>query len=283
MPVLASPVRTDGATPLAGFPVPPARMPLRDRTRPLKAWRYVGLYGEDLMLCAGRVRVGGVPQAFWAVWDRAAGVLHERTTWSPRAVSLHADGTVRVRSRHVAIDLRLEPAGDVVDVFSPQGHSWIWTRKTPVLAVGTVRAGGRTRAVRGLALIDDSAGYHARATDWEWSAGVGCLADGRAVAWNLVSGVHDAAHGGSERTVWMDGRATEIGPVRFAPALDGVSFAEGGALAFTAEAVRERHDAVGPLLRSDYVQPFGTFTGSLPGAGALETGFGVMERHSARW
>lgn len=280
MPLPTLPVRSDGSAPPAGLALPPGRMPLLRDGRPLKAWRYVGLYAEELMLCAGRVRIGGLPQAFWAVWDPQAGVLHERTTWSPRQVAL-PDGVVRVRARGVAVDLRLEPAGEVVDVVSPHGGSYIWTRKTPVRATGTVRAGGRTRAVGGLALIDDSAGYHARATDWEWSAGVGTLADGRGVAWNLVTGVHDAAQA-SERTVWVDGRAHEVGPVAFEPALDGVRFAEGGALAFTAEAVRERHDAVGPL-RSDYVQPFGRFTGTLPGAGPLVSGFGVMERHAARW
>ncbi|MCW3012997.1 MAG: hypothetical protein JWO02_89 [Solirubrobacterales bacterium] len=281
MPVLVAANRSDGspARP-AGCPVPPERMPLVRDGRPLKAWRYVGLYGEDLMLCAGRVRIGGVPQAFWAVWDREVGVLHERTTWSPRQVAL-PDGQVRVRGHRVRVDLRLDPFGDPVDVMSPHGASWIWTRKTLAGATGTVTLGGRVRQVRGTALIDDSAGYHARATDWEWSAGVGTLADGRAVAWNLVAGVHDTP-AASERSVWVQGRAHEVGPVTFAPALDGVVFAETGALQFTAEAVRERHDHAGPL-RSDYIQPFGAFRGTLPGAGALATGFGVMERHSARW
>jgi hypothetical protein len=258
-------------------------MPLLQGGRPLKAWRYAGLYGEDLMLCAGRVRIGGVPQAFWAVWDREAGVLHERTTFLPRRVALGAGDrfTVRVRARTIAIDLRLTPFGDAVDVVTPDGGSWIWTRKTLVAASGSVRAGGRTRTVDGVALVDDSAGYHARATDWEWSAGVGTLADGRPAAWNLVTGVHDGS-AASERTVWVDGRAHEVGPVGFGAGLDAVTFAEGGALAFTAESVRERHDHVGPL-RSDYVQPFGTFTGALPGAGTLAAGFGVMERHRARW
>jgi len=36
-------------------------------------------------------------------------------------------------------------------------------------------------------------------------------------------------------------------------------------------------------LRSDYVQPFGRFSGTVGRAGALASGFGVMERHSARW
>ncbi|WP_354701134.1 hypothetical protein DSM112329_01441 [Paraconexibacter sp. AEG42_29] len=279
MPAPTLAVRTDGRS-----APPPARLPPAQDRRPLKAWRYVGLYSAPLMLCAGRVRIGGLPQAFWAVWDREAGVLHERTTFAPRRVAL-PDGVVRVRGRGVAIDLRLVPTGDPVDVVSPHGRSWIWTRKTLVRATGTVRAGGRTHAVDATALIDDSAGYHARATDWEWSAGLGALQDGRAVAWNLVTGVHDGAGtagAASERTVWVDGRPHEVGPVSFAPALDGVAFGEGGGLAFTAEAVRERHDDLG-LIRSDYVQPFGTFTGTLPGAGPLAAGFGVMERHSARW
>ncbi len=275
-----TPARTDRTPRPAGLALPPDRMPLVRDGRPLKAWRYVGVYGPELMLCAGRVRIAGVPQAFWAVWDRTAGVLHERTTWSPRQVAL-PDGAVRVHGRGVRVALTLTPSGDPVDVLSRHGASWIWTRKTLARATGTVAVGRRVVTVAATAIVDDSAGYHARATDWEWSAGIGTLQDGRPVAWNLVDGVHDAPTG-SERSVWVDGRAHEVGPVTFAPALDGVAFAEGGALAFVAEAVRERHDHVGPL-RSDYVQPFGTFAGVLPGAGELATGFGVMERHGARW
>ena len=63
-----------------GLPVPPARMALvRDR-RPLKRWRYLGLYGEDLMLCAAIVRVAGLPQAFWATWDRHATCARRRSS-----------------------------------------------------------------------------------------------------------------------------------------------------------------------------------------------------------
>ena len=288
MPIKAPAVRADGTFPVAGRPFPPDRMPLLRAGRPRKSWRYVGLYAEDVMLCVGRVDVGGVPQAFWAVWDRGAGVLHERTAFGTRGVLVGGPGDrldrVRVRARGVEIDLRLEPGGDAVDVRSPHGRAWIWTRKTPVRASGTVRAGGRARHVRGLALVDDSAGHHARRTDWEWSAGTGTLADGRTALWNVVTGIHDGA-AASERTVWIDGRAHAVGPVGFAPALDGVAFAESGALAFTAESVRARKDGLGPV-RSDYIQPFGSFTGTVPGpAGPLEltSAFGVMERHHARW
>ena len=38
-------------------PLPPVRMPSRRGTRPLKRWRYVGVYGPELMLCVGSARV----------------------------------------------------------------------------------------------------------------------------------------------------------------------------------------------------------------------------------
>jgi hypothetical protein len=104
------PWRGDGSARPPGIPLPPARMaPVRAR-RPLKRWRYAGVYGPEVMLCAGRVSVGGAPQRFWAVWDRGAGVLRERTRLRPGAVAL-PDGGVRVRDRGVAIDLALEPTG----------------------------------------------------------------------------------------------------------------------------------------------------------------------------
>src|SRR3954453_858411 len=78
--------------------------------RILKRWRYVGVWGPDLMLCAGIVRVGGVPQCFWAVWDRERGVLREPTRMRLGTVAL-PDGAVRVRDAGVAIDLALAPAG----------------------------------------------------------------------------------------------------------------------------------------------------------------------------
>src|SRR5215210_1075657 len=269
------PWRGDGSARPAGIPLPPARMaPLRAR-RPLKRWRYVGVYGPEVMLCAGRVSVGGAPQRFWAVWDRRAGVLDERTRLRPGAVAL-PDGAVRVRDRGVEIELAVEPAGEPVEIVSAHGRAYIWTRKQPARARGTVRIAGRVLHVDAPALIDDSAGYHARRTAWDWSAGAGRAADGRAVVWNLVSGVHDGPRA-SERTVWLDGDAHEAGPVLFSVALDAV-----GALRFAAEAERTHHDRL-LVVESEYRQPFGTFSGMLPGGVRLAQGYGVMERHRARW
>ena len=38
--------------------------------RPLKRWRYVGVFGEELMACAALVQVGPARQAFWALYER---------------------------------------------------------------------------------------------------------------------------------------------------------------------------------------------------------------------
>jgi hypothetical protein len=112
---------------------------------------------------------------------------------------------------------------------------------------------------------------------------VGTAVDGRAVAWNLVTGVHDAPRQ-SERTVWVDGAAREVAPVTFTGDLDGVRFAadDGGELHFTAEAERARRDDF-KVFASDYRQPFGTFSGTLPGGVELAQGYGVMEWHDVRW
>lgn len=253
--------------------------------RPLKRWRYVGVYGPGLLCCFGDVRIGGAPQAFWAVWDREARILHQRTRVRPGMVRF-GDGSVRVRDRGVAIDLAFdERTVEPIEVTSPHGRSEIWTRKRAgVRFAGTVALGDgvAARALEALGVIDDSAGYHARATAWSWSAGVGTDAEGAAVAWNLVDGVHDAVTG-SERALWRGGRPAEVGPAVFDPSLERVAAADGSwALRCAIEATREREDRMGPI-RSAYRQPFGTFSGTLPGGVALAEGFGVMERHDARW
>jgi hypothetical protein len=105
---------------------------------------------------------------------------------------------------------------------------------------------------------------------------VGVDVGGRAVGWNLVEGINDPPRG-SERTVWVDGAATEIDPVEFAPDLSRI-----GDLRFEAETTRQRRDDL-LVLRSDYRQPFGTFRGTLPGGVELAEGLGVMESHNVRW
>ena len=265
---------------LAGLALPPGPMPARRGGRPLKAWRYVGVYGPELMLCLAAVRIGPARQAFWAVWDRRAERLHERTVTGRGAVRL-APGSAQVHDRGIEIDLVLEE-GAGIEAVCRSGAHYAWTRKQGgVAARGAVRIDGTRHALEGHAVIDDTAAYYERHTQWRWSAGVGRAVDDRALAWNLVAGVNDPPER-SERTIWVDGAAVEAGPCAFADDLSGLSSADGGSLRFRAEAVREHRQNL-LLVRSSYRQPFGTFEGRLPGGIELAEGYGVMEAHDVRW
>jgi len=256
-------------------------MPLIHDRRPLKRWTYVGIYGDQLMLCAATVRVGGIPQSFWAVLDRSSGELVDQTAFSSRIVAVD-DGRLSVESRKATIDVSLKANGEPVEVVSRHGASYIWTRKLPVTARGTVTVGGRSQSIEASGLIDATAGYHARETAWSWAAGVGTSDDGSALAWNIVSGVHDAPVS-SERTVWVDGAASELPQADFAADLSAVSFpGHAESLSFSAEAERANSEDL-KIFASEYRQPFGIFSGTLPGGAKLASGFGVMESHSARW
>ena len=185
-------------------------------------------------------------------------------------------GHVRVTDRRVQIDLELSET-DGIESVCPSGRAYAWTRKQGgIRARGRAMLDGHPHEIDARAVIDDTAAYYERHTRWQWCAGVGVTADGRAAAWNLVSGVNDPQTG-SERTIWIDGEPSEAPPSRFAPGLGGVD-----ELRFTAEATRQRHENL-LLIRSRYVQPFGTFSGRLPGGLALAEGYGVMEAHDVLW
>lgn len=266
--------------------------------RLLKRWRYVGVFSEELMACAAIVHVGPAQQSFWALYRRDADELRERTRMLPRAraLSLHCGaapergdddrepepGRLRIRDAGVDLDLSLveEPG---FRAHCPHGRGEVWTRKQAGIAArGTLALdGGTPSQVRARAVIDDTAGYHARHTEWWWSAGVGADPDGRALAWNLVSGINDPPSG-SERAVWLDGEPHEVPPVRFREDLRKISADDGSELRFHAEAERS-HSSNLLIVKSDYHAPFGAFSGSLPGGIAVAHGLGVVEHHRAAW
>src|SRR3954454_973956 len=104
------PRRGDGVASL-DLPLPPGRMPLLRRGRQLKRWRYVGVYGPELMLCAGRARVGLIPQGFWGVVERGSPV---RDLTSMRGAGVRFDGSrVLIESDGVRADIVVDEAGGV--------------------------------------------------------------------------------------------------------------------------------------------------------------------------
>jgi len=268
-------------------PIPPARQPLFHKGLMRKRWRYVGFYGDEVMLCAGVARIGLFTQTFWSVWDRTAaggqGRVFEHTSLRPGRAEVVLDGPrVEIRAGKVNAALHLGE-GEPMEALAPSGRGWGWTRKRAGVPVtGRIEAAGRAFEIDGFGVDDESAGYHARHVDWFWSAGIGVAVDGRSLGWNLVEGINDAPTG-SERAIWVDGSPSEPAPVRF-DGLDSVSFesGQGPGLLFEYEgAERQRHENF-ILIRSDYVHRFGTFTGWLDGI-ELSSAAGVMERHSVVW
>lgn len=240
------------------------------------------------MACAAHVQIGPARQSFWALYLRGDGTLRERTRMlrGHGAVALSA-GALRIADGGVLLELSLEQ-GAAVHAHCPHAGGEVWTRKQAGVAARGVLAldGGERRRIEALAVIDDTAGYHAHRTEWWWSAGAGVGADGVALAWNLVSGVNDPPRG-SERAVWVAGSPGECAPVRFHEDLREISSEDGASLRFSAEAQRAHRQNL-LLIQSDYRAPFGSFTGTLPGVGgagpiALARGLGVVEHHRARW
>ena len=255
-------------------------MPAWRGTRPLKRWRYVGAYSADVMVCVGDARVGPVPQRFWAVAEPGRPVA-EATTIARRGVRIEGSH-VRVDTRDVQIDMTVDEDESVASVHPSGSRGYVWTRKQAGVPVrGTVAVHGRRHELDCAGAIDDTAGYHQRHTSWYWSTGVGEGSNGERVAWNLVTGVNDSAKD-SERAIWIDGDPFEPGPVSFAADLARIEFAEGGELRFEECAAREDRTNV-VLVRSRYRQPFGTFSGQLPGGVQLVRGYGVVEEHDVFW
>jgi len=265
-------------------------MPLVRDGRPLKRWRYVGVYGPGACVCACEAWVGPLAQRFWGVATPDGRLLSARSLVGSGGVAV-SDAGVAVRACaqedgarvEVAVELVLAEAPPAVESVSASGTSgYVWTRKRAgVPARGSVAVDGRRRAVDSEAVIDETAGYHSRHTLWHWSAGVGLAVGGARVAWNLVEGVNDD-RAGSERTLWLDGEPAEVASVTFSPDFAAVRCEDGGELRFAPWAELAHRTRLG-IVGSDYRQPLGSFTGELPGGVQLAEGHGVMERHEARW
>jgi hypothetical protein len=262
------------------LPLPPGPMPLRRDGQTRKRWRYVGVFGPELMLCAARAEVGPLGQSFWVMWDRQGRRHDARTILRPGSREVTMDGpNLEIDSPGLRASLRL---GEIAPIESicPSGSGWGWTRKRAGVPIeGTVEVPGKRWEIAAHGVDDESAGYHQRHTSWRWSAGVGSASDGRALAWNLVEGVNDPAEK-SERAIWVDGEPSEPAPISFR-GMDGIDLANGEHLDFASESAHARDENF-LLLSSRYRHRFGTFSGSLAGL-QLAEGFGVMEEHDAVW
>lgn len=188
----------------------------------------------------------------------------------------------------VVLDLQVAVVADsAVEVVTPVGRNWTWTRKVAARVSGHLRVGGHDHEIAAAAMLEDNGGYHPRRTHWRWAAGAGTLADGRSAMWNQVVGLNDRLPH-TENTVWIDERPVETGLAEISADLSTTHIHQAthpnqhGRLEFDCEADR-RHTTNLGLVRSRYRAPFGAFRGSLPGGLRLANGYGVMEDHRALW
>ena len=285
---LALPCRGDGPAGPAGLPLPPGRMPLLRGGRPLKRWRYVGVYGPELMLCAASGAIGRASARRGGRCGTATtGELARAHAFAPGLVAI-GDGRLRRCAAATSTSTsRCSPPARPIEVDEPARR-----RRTSGRARSPVRArrprDGRRAHPRDRPRrrsIDDSAGYHARA---HRVALVGRASarrpTARAVAWNLVDRrARRAARRASARS-GSTASPREVGARRVRRGPRRRAFAATTAASCASPprpSARARDDL--KLFVSDYRQPFGTFSGTLPGGVELAEGYGVMERHDVRW
>jgi hypothetical protein len=255
-------------------------MPLFENGQLRKRWRYVGLFAEELMLCAARAEVGPLTQSFWVLWDRQGRRHLDHTALRPGSREVAFDGPqLEIDGPGLRASLHLGDSAPI-EATCPSGKASAWTRKRVGVPIeGTVEVPGRRWELAGRGVDDESAGHHQRHTTWRWSAGVGTSTDGRSLAWNLVEGINDPPRG-SERAIWIDGEPFEPPPVGFR-GMEGIAVGDGGPLEFAAESKHARDENF-LFVRSRYRHRFGNFSGSLGGV-ELARGLGVMEEHDALW
>jgi hypothetical protein len=235
------------------------------------------------------VRVGDRPEEGCDAQFQAPGA---HFAFNRRYGSSTYDLTVVTRDVKVyaTFDTRPAPA-PVVAVARPLGGDVNVTEKRVLMAVrGMVETDGRKVDVDGaLGGIDYTQGFLPRATAWRWAYLMGKTTDGRRVGMNLVEGFN----GQPECALWLEGETFSVGEGRFsfsrkAPLSPWKITTTCGAVDVTFDPVgmhSEDRDLV--LLRSTFVQPVGTFRGTLriPGHGkvSVDGAPGVVEDQNVRW
>jgi hypothetical protein len=206
-------------------------------------------------------------------------------------VRVGPDGTLHAAVGHhgqrLAVDLAVRPDTPALIVVPTAGGGWNATQKVAgESATGTVTTPAWSHELSGSAWRDYTVGRQDRDTRWRWAAGAGRTDDGR-VGINVSTGMNEHAPG--ENLVWWDGTPYALPLDRLEPvgAFDGawVLSGEGWSLDFQPDGVRAADENL-LIVRSRYVQPIGTFRGSLPGPDGRPrtvTLHGVTEDHRARW
>lgn len=287
-----------------------------------KRWLWLTFISEQYLFALAVVHLGWGSTAFVYVLDRRTrSMLFDRTYGGLPVGCSVSDGCeegcdVRFRALHCSIALH-RASGASSWVLEARAHE-LSVRATidatgapvPISTIASVPEGGvhltQKRVllpVRGHLLMGDrfvrlddakcgfdyTQGMLARRTSWRWAFTMGRTADGRTLVLNLVEGFN----GGRENAVWLDGRCVSLPPVKFSfererPLAPWIIETEDGSLRlrFRADAVHAARLQIGPL-RSDFLQPAGTFAGTIevPGVepATIDNSAGVAEYQDVVW
>jgi hypothetical protein len=279
-----------------------------------KRWHYAALACDEVFCAVAIVDLGWTSTAFAYAFDRrtrelvasfsrdgipglgadvaahAAGDSHFRFPGSRIGLTSEGEGAYALTLRCPGFEIDARFGGttpQLLAVGTVAGGAVHATQKSAGMALtGELRLGARrVRLDGGVASVDYSNGLLARETQWRWACG-----HSLALGFNLQEGYF----GANENALWLDGRLIPLAAAHFAfDARDPmapwrVASSDGLLdLVFTPEGMR--HEDKNLLVAaSHYVQPIGTFSGTVraaPDAPPVSVSGlpGVTEDHRSRW
>jgi hypothetical protein len=275
-----------------------------------KSWHYVSVAGPRAVLAVAIIDAGYAASCFAYLFDRTSRtLLADLSSMGAPGLSVSVAGTAgegaesRFRGPRLSVGLARKGLTWRLAINAPRLQATVEldaTNEPPTLcAVARIEKGvanctHKTACLpaRGEAIangvrisldghtgaLDHTSGLLARETVWRWAN-----AAGPQVGLNLVEGFN----GPVENVVWQDGELHKVGAARILHD-DGVDAAwkvttDDGAvdLVFTPEGAR-REDKNLVVARSRYVQPIGTYRGTIRGRQVTDL-VGVTEDHLAVW
>jgi len=317
-----SPARfLDAATGAPAFgaytgPLPRIELPslgLRDRIARRKKWFWFAVTTDEIWLSFAIVRTGYAASAFAFAFDlREKRMLVDRTVLGPTLAAKIADGpheeggpiarfkvgrskivVIRERELRIAASLDgLSLAASIDEASAPPSVTAIaklaggdgLLNATEKVALARVRGEAKVagRAVydlaKGFAGWDYTHGLMPRHTRWNWAFGLGHAKDGMPFGFNVVEGFV----GEAECAMFRDGKVVPIAEPHFGIGEDTWRLeGDGIDLTFDVGAVH-RQDTNLVVVKSRFVQPVGTFRGTIAGV-EVEGLPGVVEDQDVVW
>lgn len=285
-----------------------------------KRWIWAAISKPDLYLVVAVVDLGYVASAFTYLWTGGNELVVDRSHLSApglgrvrrtaehrfrarlRTPTAHfvieeraGSGLVELRASTAGLELRAtadaRKGGVPITVVAPiaEGVLNVTEKHVKIPVTGSLLAHGRHIDLDGAELgYDLTDGLLARKTRWNWAFFGGRSVDGPHVALNVVEGFV----GAPECAVWIDGEPFPIGEGRFTYDKANVrapwtitSTCGALELRFTPSAVHEEAQDL-KLVKSNFVQPVGRFTGTVTVDGRrhrIEGIPGVVEDQDVVW